>query len=149
VLTNASPRSETHIVPDDGVGSYRDVGTQDTPPADTRSRIDPWSRRLIREQCVDNPDECVIGICNDDSGARATGPAREIFRNQNGTGAGAPEVSGVPTGGREGESIGTGAVERTDRLNLHAPIAKQAATDQIGDRLRGETGVCHAPSCLL
>jgi hypothetical protein len=34
-------------------------------------------------------------------------------------------------------------------LNAHTPIAKQAATDEIGDRLRGETRVRHAPSCLL
>ena len=31
-----------------------------------------------------------------------------------------------------------GAVQRADRAHHDRPIAKQAATDEVGDRLRGE-----------
>ncbi len=149
MISQPGPRPDPHIVPDDGVGSNRDISTQDRSLANAGSRINPWSRCLIREERANDPDECVIRICNDDSGARASCPAREALGNQDGARAGAPEVSSVATRCGKGESIGAGTVQRPDTLNAHTPIAKQAATDEIGDRLRGETRVRHAPSCLL
>ena len=149
MLSDPGPGPEPHVVPDDSVGSDGDVGTQDSSLADAGSRIDSWRRWLLWEERANDPYECVIRIGNDDSGARASCPGREVLRNQNGAGTGAPEVGGVATRRRKGESIGAGTVQRPDTLNAHAPVAKQAATDQIGDRLRGETGVRHAPSCLL
>ena len=40
--------------------------------------------------------------------------------------------------------LGAGAVQRPDGAHQHGPIAKQAATDEVGDRLRGEASRRHA-----
>ena len=53
-------------------------------------------------------------------------------------GVGAPKVGEISLGDEKGQRIRPGAIERSQSLELHPPIAEQAATDQLGDRLRGE-----------
>jgi hypothetical protein len=40
-------------------------------------------------------------------------------------------------------------MQRPDRVDPHTPVTKQAATDEIGDRLRGKAASRHATSCPL
>ena len=61
----------------------------------------------------------------------------------------ASEVAGVSTGDSERQSLGSGTIEGSNRLDPHCSVAKQAATDQVGDRLRGKASSRHATSCPL
>ena len=57
----------------------------------------------------------------------STAPARE-----------ARELVGVAGRDGQGQRIRTGARQRPDRAHHDRPITKQAAADEVGDRLRGE-----------
>ena len=59
-----------------------------------------------------------------------------------------PELTGIPIGDRERERLGAGPVERAHAAQHDPPVAKQAAADQVGDRLRGETRSRHGLRCL-
>ena len=62
--------------------------------------------------------------------------------------SGLPELTGIPIGDRERERLGAGPVQRADPAQHDLPVAKQAAADQVGDRLRGETRSRHWLRCL-
>ena len=61
---------------------------------------------------------------------------------------GRAELAGIAVGDRERERLGAGPVQRPDPAQYDLPVAKQAAADQVGDRLRGESRSRHALRCL-
>ena len=101
------------------------------------------------KQGADDADECLIRIANHDSGPGATRARGELFRYENGPRMRGDQIGGIPAGNRKGESIRAGPAQRSDRLDTHITVAKQAATDKVGDRLRGKAASRHATSCPL
>src|SRR5690606_12523204 len=56
--------------------------------------------------------------------------------------AGALECRQPSVAGTHAQVVGFGALKRTNPMEFECPIAKQAATDKVGDRLRRQ-GACH------
>ncbi len=119
------------------------------PAPDPGSRIDSAGLRLLGKECPHHLDQRTIRIGYYNSGASARVPARELFRHEHRGGSGGPEIRCISRRYGKGERVRPGLIQRTNGVNANRPIAKQAATDEVGDRLRGETAGCHATSCLI
>ena len=108
----------------------------------------PGRRRGRGKQRADHADQRGVGV-------RARRPGRAGPRRL----ARAPRAPARPPRARRGGRRRSGARPRgtaasgpagrsgADRPDHHRPIAKQAATDEIGDRLRGEACLGHGLRC--
>jgi len=144
-----------------GSGSYLDISTQHhigTNPdpsaecgalADAGGGVNAGCKLGFWKQGADNTDNCLVGVLNHNPGAGATRPGSELFRYQDSAGVGSAEVRSVSARDSKGESVRAGPAQRPDGFDANIPVAKQAATDQFGDRLRGKAATRHAPSCPL
>ncbi len=109
--------------------------------------IDAGGGRLRGEQLPDYADEGGVGVLYHDPGARTLGRLCERFGYEHEPRLGGAELFGVP--GRDGQRHGlrAGGGERAHRPHHDRPIAKQAATDEVGDRLRGKACRGHGLRC--
>jgi hypothetical protein len=98
---------------------------------------------------MDDADDRLVGIAHYYASWRSANATGQLFRNQNCPGPGRGELGGIAAGDRERKSRRAGPAERPDRVDAYVPVAKQAATDEIGDRLRGKAPSSHAASCPL
>ena len=90
------------------------------------------------KQRAHGPHQGAVGIAHDDP--RGGPPARrQRVGHEHRAGTGRLELVRVPGRDREGERLGPGASRAGAPRGAPPPIAKQAAADQIGDRLRSQT----------
>ena len=111
-------------------------------PAQAHCGIDPKIRRRGWIQRMQHLNQGAVRIGDDDPDAGA-GAAGQRLGHQHRACSRPIQFGCVSSGDREGERVWTGPVQWSYRPDMDRPIAKQAATDQIGDRLRGEAPDCH------
>jgi hypothetical protein len=93
--------------------------------------------------------ESAIRIGHHNASSRTGRRLGQRLRNEHCTGPGVVQIGYVAAGDGERERIRPGAVQGTYDAEPNPPIAKQAATDQVGDRLRGKAPGRHVTSCPL
>jgi hypothetical protein len=142
-IAQADTRSQYRI------GSDRDILAQCGAGANASRRVYARTGLVIGKELPDDAHQCIVGIPDDDTGPRSTGCTRQLLGEKHCGSARAAEVSGIAGGYRQGQCLGTGPIQRPDRFDSHIPVAKQAATDKVGDRLRGKASSRHATSCPL
>jgi hypothetical protein len=98
---------------------------------------------------AEDANQRFLGISDYDSGSRPRAGRGQLLRDEHGAGPRVPEIIEVAARHGQRQCVGAGQVERSHRRDAYLSIAKQAATDEVGDRLRGETARCHATSCLI
>ncbi len=128
-------------------GPDRDPGAERTAGTDAGRGIDPRASFGRGKEPADDLDQGAVGVVHHDPRGRTRGRLRQRGRHQHDAGPRDRERARVAGRHRQGQRAGPGAVERSDRGDHGPPIAKQAATDQVGDRLRGEPSRRHRLSC--
>ena len=149
MLRQSGAGSNPDISSDHNVGADGNGCAEPGPRADPGGGIDARALDARRKQSPDNVHQRLIGIGYDDSSGRATWASGQLFGDENSSGPGGAEIGGVSRGNSKGERVGTGPAQRPDRVDPHSPVTNQAATDEIGDRLRGKATSRHATSCPL
>jgi hypothetical protein len=104
---------------------------------------------VFGKERAEHADQRFVRIADHDSGLRPHRTRSQLLGDEHGAGTRVSEIMQIAAGHGQRQGIGAGAVEGAHSRNTHITIAKQAATDEVGDRLRGEAGSRHATSCLL
>jgi hypothetical protein len=149
VFCQPGTRAQLHVSADDYLWPDEHAGAEAGSRPDPRGGIDPGILRIGREHCSDDSNQGLVGIPDNDACGGTAGTLGQLFRDQDGAGSRGAEIGGVSGGNCEGKGLGTGSAERPDRVDANIPVTKQAATDEIGNRLRGKTTSRHATSCPL
>jgi hypothetical protein len=147
-LGEAAARTDLNVSTENHVRGHEDTSAKDRSGTYPYGSIHSgaWGLRWI--ECLQHTNQCAIRVGNYDPGIGPC-PAGQGFRHQDRPSPRAVELGRVATRDGEGQGVGPGAVQWAHSMDPYRPIAKQAATDQIGDRLRGKAPDCHVVSCLL
>ena len=148
-LRQSASGTQAHVPAQHHERPYRHVGPEDGTGSNASRRVDPHLGRLGRIERLQHPHEGPVRVRHHDAGSRTRRRRCQGLRYQHRPGAGIVEVRGVAAGNSKGEGVRSGATQGPHRREADLPIAKQAATDQVGDRLRGKAAGCHATSCPL
>ena len=143
-LREPDPVPQLHIPAQQGIWADADLRAERAAGADPGRRVDPRGGRAAGEELLDHPDQAGVRCRDDDAGSTRARVLRQRFGDQHRAGARRPEGIGVADRDRERQRLGSSPLERGHRAYRDRPIAKQAATDKVGDRLRGEMARGHA-----
>ncbi len=146
-LRQPGPRPQPDVPPQHHERADADVGTEHASGAKARGGIHAGRDGGWGKEGGHHAHQRRIRVRDHDARAPALGCHGQCVRYQHGAGPGAPERLGVARRDGQRERLGARPVERAHGADRHGPIAKQAATDEIGDRLRGETCRGHVASC--
>ncbi len=147
-LGEAAARTDLNVSTENHVWGHEYISAKHRSGTYPCGSIHSGAWRLDWIECLQHTNQCAIRIGNYDPGVGPC-PAGQGFRHQHRPGPRAVELGRVATRDGEGQGVGSGAVQWAHSMDPYRPIAKQAATDQIGDRLRGKAPDCHVVSCLL
>ncbi|HEX6104313.1 MAG TPA: hypothetical protein VFZ26_01935 [Gemmatimonadales bacterium] len=146
-LADPAAGAQPHAASQHGERPDGDLRAEQTSGAEPGGGVHAGRVLCRREEALDHPHQRPIRIGDDDAGASAGRCLGQALGNEDDAGAALPEFRGIAGRHHERDRIGAAPVERPHPVNRHAPIAKQAATDEVGDRLRGESRRGHVLSC--
>ncbi len=131
------PRTEHHMRPDGHSTPEFDAGPE------PGRRVEARHRDRGRVQPGHHLRQCAGGIGDHHGGRDGGRLGGQLLRDEHNAGGRILQLAAIRRGHHQRQVIRPGAIERRDRPDEHRPIAKQAAADEVGDRLRGESGPGH------
>ena len=143
-LRYPDPIAQAHIAAQHGVRADADFRPERTAGADSSRGIDARGRGGLGSSCSTTRTRHRYGAAHDDAGSSGPRVLRQTLGDQYRAGTEGAEGVGVAGRNRERQRVGPGPLQRGHRAHRDPPIAKQAATDEVGDRLRGEVARGHA-----
>jgi hypothetical protein len=133
----SGPRSHPGAVPQNGARSDAYVLTQNNGLAAHRGGMKPRRGNPGGNKTGYKRKEGPVRILDNNPGGGSLSLQLKLWSDQHGAGRRGPKIGQVPGRDKKRQRLAVGAIEWPDSGNDLPAIAKQAATDQIGDRLRG------------